>query len=201
MEMIYFGVIAYMFGAIPSGVWIGKIFKNIDIRKYGSYNSGATNAYRVLGRKYGAMVLLLDALKGFIPLLIAKFYGVTGVDLIILGFIAILGHSFSIFLKFKGGKGVATSLGVFLFLMPKVIVVLLTIFIVTVIITKYISLGSIVCSAMLPILAYFMPITYPETRKELVIISFLIGLFVIYKHKTNIVRIYRGEENRFSLRR
>lgn len=201
MEMIYFGVIAYIFGAIPCGVWIGKIFKNIDIRKYGSYNSGATNAYRVLGRKYGAMVLLLDALKGFIPLLIAKFYGISGVNLIILGFIAILGHSFSIFLKFKGGKGVATSLGVFLFLMPKVIVVLLTIFIVTVTLTKYISLGSIVCSAMLPILAYFMPITYPETRKELVIISFLIGLFVIYKHKTNIVRIYKGEENRFNLRR
>ena len=118
-----------------------------------------------------------------------------------MGLIAIIGHSMSIFLKFKGGKGVATSLGVFLFLMPKVMVVLVAIFIVVVTITRYISLGSIVCSALLPILTYFMSISYPETKNNMILVTFVIGMFVIWRHKSNIVRIYKGEESKFSLRR
>ena len=201
MEKLYFMILAYMFGAIPSGVWIGKIFKKIDIREYGSCNSGATNAYRVLGRKYGILVLLMDVLKGYLPLLIASHFGANGIELVRMGLIAIIGHSMSIFLKFKGGKGVATSLGVFLFLIPKVMVVLVAIFIVVVTITRYISLGSIVCSALLPILTYFMSISYPETKNNMILVTFVIGMFVIWRHKSNIVRIYKGEESKFSLRR
>ena len=137
----------------------------------------------------------------YLPLLIASHFGANGIELVRMGLIAIIGHSMSIFLKFKGGKGVATSLGVFLFLIPKVMVVLVAIFIVVVTITRYISLGSIVCSALLPILTYFMSISYPETKNNMILVTFVIGMFVIWRHKSNIVRIYKGEESKFSLRR
>lgn len=200
MKFLLFIIITYIFGSLPCGVWLGKGLKNIDIREHGSKNSGATNAYRILGPKYGIMVLILDALKGYIPLYLAYIYGVTELQLIILGLVAILGHTLSFFLNFKGGKGVATSLGVFLFLMPKVVGVLFLIFVGIVAITRYISLGSVVCSALLPILAYFLPVRDEGTRIPLVIISLIIGIFVIYKHKANIVRLMEGKENKFNLK-
>lgn len=200
IKFLLFVVIAYLFGSLPCGVWLGKGTKNIDIREHGSKNSGATNAYRILGPKYGIMVLIMDALKGYIPLYLANEFGLGGVEIILLGLVAILGHTFSFFLQFKGGKGVATSLGVFLFLMPKVIGVLVLVFILVVGITKYISLGSVICSALLPILAFFMPVRDPATRIPLVIISLIVGIFVIYKHKANIVRLMDGKENKFNLK-
>lgn len=200
MNFLIFIVITYIFGALPCGVWLGKWVKNIDIREHGSKNSGATNAYRILGPKYGIMVLIMDALKGFIPLYLASIFGVAGVHLIILGLVAILGHTFSFFLGFKGGKGVATSLGVFLFLMPKVIGILVIVFILVVGTSKYISLGSIICAGLLPVLAYFLPIRESLPRTPLVIISLIVGLFVIYKHKANIKRLIEGKENKFNLR-
>lgn len=200
VKFLIFAVIAYVFGSLPCGVWLGKGIKNIDIREYGSKNSGATNAYRILGPKYGIMVLILDALKGYIPLYIASLFDIGGVYIILLGLVAILGHTFSFFLQFKGGKGVATSLGVFLFLMPKVVGVLVLVFILVVGISKYISLGSVVCAGLLPILAYFMPVRDDATRLPLVIISLVVGIFVIYKHKANIQRLMEGKENKFNLK-
>lgn len=200
IKFLIFAVIAYIFGSLPCGVWLGKGVKNIDIREYGSKNSGATNAYRILGPKYGIMVLILDALKGYIPLYIASLFDIGGVYIILLGLVAILGHTFSFFLQFKGGKGVATSLGVFLFLMPKVVGVLVLVFILVVGISKYISLGSVVCAGLLPILAYFMPVRDDATRLPLVIISLVVGIFVIYKHKANIQRLMEGKENKFNLK-
>jgi len=200
IKFLIFAVITYIFGSLPCGVWLGKGVKNIDIREYGSKNSGATNAYRILGPKYGIMVLILDALKGYIPLYIASLFGIGGVYIILLGLVAILGHTFSFFLQFKGGKGVATSLGVFLFLMPKVVGVLVLVFILVVGISKYISLGSVVCAGLLPILAYFMPVRDDATRLPLVIISMVVGIFVIYKHKANIQRLMEGKENKFNLK-
>ncbi|WP_413774046.1 glycerol-3-phosphate 1-O-acyltransferase PlsY [Cetobacterium sp. NK01] len=200
MKFLIFAIIAYIFGSLPCGVWLGKGTKNIDIREHGSKNSGATNAYRILGPKYGIMVLILDALKGYIPLYIASSFGIDGIYIIVLGLVAILGHTFSFFLQFKGGKGVATSLGVFLFLMPKVVGILVLVFILVVGISKYISLGSVVCAALLPILAYFMPVRDAETRMPLVFISLLVGVFVIYKHKANIQRLMEGKENKFNLK-
>ncbi|WP_442878063.1 glycerol-3-phosphate 1-O-acyltransferase PlsY [Cetobacterium sp.] len=200
MKFLSFVVIAYLFGSLPCGVWLGKGTKNIDIREHGSKNSGATNAYRILGPKYGIMVLVMDALKGYIPLYLANEFGLGGVEIILLGLVAILGHTFSFFLQFKGGKGVATSLGVFLFLMPKVIGVLVLVFILVVGITRYISLGSVICSALLPILAFFMPVRDSATRTPLVMISLVVGIFVIYKHKANIVRLMEGKENKFNLK-
>lgn len=200
IKFLIFAVVAYIFGSLPCGVWLGKATKNIDIREYGSKNSGATNAYRILGPKYGIMVLILDALKGYIPLYIASSFGVDGIYIIVLGLIAILGHTFSFFLQFKGGKGVATSLGVFLFLMPKVVGILVLVFILVVGISRYISLGSVICAALLPILAYFMPVRDSSTRMPLVFISLLVGVFVIYKHKANIQRLMDGKENKFNLK-
>ncbi|MGL5278745.1 MAG: glycerol-3-phosphate 1-O-acyltransferase PlsY [Cetobacterium sp.] len=200
MKFLIFAVIAYVFGSLPCGVWLGKGVKNIDIREYGSKNSGATNAYRILGPKYGIMVLILDALKGYIPLYIASLFDIGGIYIILLGLVAILGHTFSFFLQFKGGKGVATSLGVFLFLMPKVVGILVLVFILVVGISKYISLGSVICAGLLPILAYFLPVRDDVTRIPLVIISLLVGIFVIYKHKANIQRLMEGKENKFNLK-
>ncbi|WP_339054231.1 glycerol-3-phosphate 1-O-acyltransferase PlsY [Fusobacterium animalis] len=185
-------ILSYFFGAIPSGVWIGKIFKNIDVRDYGSKNSGATNSYRVLGAKLGIAVLVIDVLKGFIPLYIASKFNLAYNDLVILGLVAILAHTFSCFISFKGGKGVATSLGVFLFLIPVITLILLVIFILVVYFTKYISLGSITAAFLLPIFTFF---THRDTY--LFTLSVVIAIFVIYRHKTNISRLLSGTENKF----
>lgn len=115
MKLLFFIIIAYFLGSLPSGVWIGKIAKNMDIRNYGSKNSGATNAYRILGAKYGFIVLFADAFKGFLAVALASAGGLSPNALSIVALVVILGHSLSFFLAFKGGKGVATSLGVFCF--------------------------------------------------------------------------------------
>ena len=192
MTLFLLMVLAYFMGAIPSGVWLGKIFKNIDVRDYGSKNSGATNSYRVLGAKLGIAVLIIDVLKGFIPLYIASKFNLAYNDLVILGLVAILAHTFSCFISFKGGKGVATSLGVFLFLAPVITLILLVIFILVVYFTKYISLGSITAAFLLPIFTFF---THRDTY--LFTLSVVIAIFVIYRHKTNISRLLSGTENKF----
>ena len=192
MTLFLLMVLAYFMGAIPSGVWLGKIFKNIDVRDYGSKNSGATNSYRVLGAKLGIAVLIIDVLKGFIPLYIASKFNLAYNDLVILGLVAILAHTFSCFISFKGGKGVATSLGVFLFLAPVITLILLAIFILVVYFTKYISLGSITAALLLPIFTFF---THRDSY--LFALSVIIAIFVIYRHKTNISRLLSGTENKF----
>ncbi|MGL6064323.1 MAG: glycerol-3-phosphate 1-O-acyltransferase PlsY [Fusobacteriaceae bacterium] len=190
--------ITYILGSLPSGVWIGKALRNIDIRDYGSKNSGATNAYRVLGTKYGLLVLLADVVKGYLPLLLAeKIFNVQGNYLIILGLIAILGHSLSIFLKFKGGKGVATSLGVFLFLFPNGILIVLSIFICILYFTRYVSLASIISAGCLPLLALLLPMNAGISRLFLFILTAIVAIFVIYKHKENINRLLKGTESKF----
>ena len=185
-------LLTYFIGAIPSGVWIGKAFKGIDVRDYGSKNSGATNSYRILGAKLGVIVLVMDIIKGFVPLYIASKFDLKYNDLVILGLVAILAHTFSCFISFKGGKGVATSLGVFLFLIPVITLILLVIFILIVYFTKYISLGSITAAFLLPIFTFF---THRDSY--LFALSIIIGIFVIYRHKTNISRLLSGTENKF----
>lgn len=188
-------IAGYMFGSFPTGVIVGKKFKNIDIREHGSKNSGATNAYRVLGTKLGLVVLIIDILKGFIPLLIAENLGIKDNILIIIGITAIIGHTFSPFLKFKGGKGVATSLGVFLYLVPPVILTLILIFIAIVYFSKYISLASITVSFLFPILTFLFYIKEPKI--PVIIAGIIIATYIIYKHKSNIIRLKNGTENKF----
>ena len=200
IKFLLFAVIAYFMGSLPNGVFIGKKIKGIDIREHGSGNSGATNAYRVLGAKCGIVVLVADILKGLIPLMLADIAGIKGIPLLLIGIIAIVGHSLSIFLDFKGGKGVATSLGVFLYLVPQVMLIVVGAFIGVVYFTKYISLASIVGAGLLPILTLFMPLRDGIDRTSIFIISLFMGIFVIYRHRTNITRLLNGTENKFNVK-
>ena len=200
-KYILLSLIAYFFGAIPSGVWIGKSVKGIDIRTVGSKNSGATNAYRILGAKCGIATLLMDALKGYLPLLIASHFNISDKYIVVIGLIAIFAHSMSCFLNFKGGKGVATSLGVFLFLAPKAVFVTFLGFLIVVYFTRYVSLSSITGAIILPTMVAILPAKDGVDKTTLVILSFVIGAFVIFKHRTNITRLLNGTESKITFRK
>ena len=195
-------LIAYVLGSIPNALWVGKTFKNIDVREHGSKNTGSTNAARVLGPKLGIFTLILDILKGALPTylgivlgadLLTRMTGIDKLDIIVIGMAAILGHTFSLFLKFKGGKAVATTLGVFLVLVPYAILILLVVFFVIFGLTKYVSLASIVSAVALPIAVYFTTRHIPLT-----ILGIIIGLLVIIRHKENIKRLINGTESKLS---
>ncbi len=184
-------ILAYLVGSIPNALWIGKMFKNIDVRDFGSGNVGATNAARVLGWKLGVMVLLFDAFKGMIFIIIARKFGLSDIYVVLIGLAAILGHSYSIYLKFKGGKAVATSLGVMLVLIPKVIIILVIVFLFIVIFSGYVSLASISVAGLLPILTYIM------YNNIIALLSLVVGILVIWRHKSNIKNLLEGKEDKF----
>ena len=201
IKLIIFLIIAYFMGSIPTGVIIGKKFKGIDIREHGSKNTGATNAYRVLGMQYGIVVLLADALKGYLPVFLASLIGLGGWQLILVGLVTIIGHTLSVFLKFKGGKGVATSLGVFIYLVPNIVLILVAVFLLIAFSTKYVSLASVSAAGLFPILVLFMDIK-PELGKWNVFgFALVIALFVIFKHRSNIQRLLQGNENKFGAKK
>jgi acyl phosphate:glycerol-3-phosphate acyltransferase len=201
VKLIIFLIIAYFMGSIPTGVVIGKKFKGIDIREHGSKNTGATNAYRVLGKQYGIIVLLSDALKGYLPVFLANLAGISGWQLILIGLVTIVGHTLSIFLKFKGGKGVATSLGVFLYLVPNIVLILLVVFILIAFSTKYVSLASVSAAGLFPILVLFMPVKAELGKWNMFGFALIIALFVIFKHRSNIQRLLHGNENKFGAKK
>jgi glycerol-3-phosphate acyltransferase PlsY len=204
--MIFLGmavllVASYFLGAVPTGYLIVKALKGIDIRTTGSGNIGATNVNRVLGMKWFVIVLVLDLLKGFIPVSVS--FALFGEKLpyvsVLAGIAAVLGHTFTIFLNFKGGKGVATSLGVFLALAPLSMLTALLVFVVLLMFFNYISLGVIVAAAMLPFLIFI----YGEGGYlNTVLVTALAGaVFIIYKHKDNIKRLMAGVENKFDIKK
>ncbi len=185
-------VLAYVIGSIPFGLIIGKVFYRADIREHGSKNIGATNAYRTLGLVAGISVLLADFLKGFVPVLLAK--SIVRPDLIPLvgvltGIAAIAGHSYSIFLRFSGGKSISTAAGFIFALWPVVLISLLLIWIVIVAVTRYVSVASIVVAVMLPIL---VTIIYPRT--EYTILTIIVAILLVYRHRSNIARLLAGNE-------
>jgi len=197
LKVLIFVIISYLLGSLPNGLYVANL-KGVDIRNEGSKNTGATNVFRVMGPKFGILVLILDALKGFLPLIIAEKFGIKGNILVLIGVIAVVGHTFSPFLNFKGGKGVATSLGIFLYLAPIPMVITLLMFLIVVGITKYVSLGSVLASVILPLLILFIPVNENLGNKVVVfIISALLGSYIIYKHKANIQRLKNGTENKF----
>jgi glycerol-3-phosphate acyltransferase PlsY len=195
-------VLSYLLGSIPTSFLMGKFIKGIDIRQYGSGNVGATNALRVLGTKIGIITLLIDIGKGFLALQIGKqlVSEPTNLFLICAGLFAIIGHIFTIFLKFKGGKGVATSAGVFIALSPLPIAIALIVFVVTVWISKYVSLGSMVAAFVFFLVELIVNLRNRFADVELLIFIFLIMIFIIIRHKTNIKRIIDGNENRISFK-
>jgi len=191
---------AYLLGSIPVGWIVARLFFKTDIRSKGSGNIGATNALRQFGTTVGLIVLLLDMSKGIIAVLLAKsIYGSGTMMVVICGLLAILGHVFPIWLKFKGGKGVATAAGVFIALTPISLLIALLVFIVVVAITRYVSLGSIMAALSLLAVNVISIFRQPHKDYALLILVVLIVAMIIYKHKENIARLIRGNENKISL--
>ncbi|MGB4599094.1 MAG: glycerol-3-phosphate 1-O-acyltransferase PlsY [Trichlorobacter sp.] len=182
---------AYLLGSIPTGLLLGKLY-GIDVRQQGSGNIGATNLYRTVGRRVGGITLLGDCLKGLLPVLLAWKLGMGEPMQAWIGLAAFCGHVFSIFLLFKGGKGVATALGVYLALAPLAVLGALLVFIILVAIWRYISLGSVVAAAVMPVVIWFRP-----HSPELLIATALISIIVIAKHHANIKRLLEGSESKF----
>ena len=187
-------IVAYILGSIPNALWIGKVFKGIDVREHGSKNTGSTNAARVLGAKLGILTLILDISKGAIPTLIATMLLDSTISAILVGICAILGHSFSIFMKFKGGKAVATTVGVFIVLVPGAILLVAVIFFLVFGITRYVSLSSMIGAISLPIWIIIFYKNIPLT-----IFGIIIAILIIVRHKSNIQRLLNGTESKFSI--
>lgn len=182
---------AYLIGSIPTGLLLGKMY-GIDVRKEGSGNIGATNLYRTVGRKVGIITLVGDCFKGFIPVLVIKYFALPLEVAALVGLAAFCGHVFSVFLKFKGGKGVATALGVFLGLSPLSVAIALALFILLMIKWRYVSLGSISAAAVMPLAVYWL-----NNNLTLVFVTSIISIIVIARHYENILRLLNGTENRF----
>ena len=200
MNTILLMVLGYILGSIPNALWIGKVFKGIDVREHGSKNTGSTNAARVLGFKLGVFTLILDILKGAIPTFLAMKYGNffqdTVINGILVGIVSIFGHSFSIFLKFKGGKAVATTVGVFLILVPKAILFAAIIFFGLFAIFKYVSLSSIFSALSLPIFIYLI-----YKNISLTFFGIIIAILIVVRHKSNIEKLLNGTESKFGIKK
>lgn len=193
MKVIITIALAYLLGCFSSAYILGKITKNIDIREYGSGNAGATNAYRVMGKKIGALTFILDILKGVVAVTIGNY--LLGFDGgLLAGIFVVLGHNFPVFLNFKGGKGVATSFGVLMMTNWKVGLICLIVGVTVILLTKYVSLGSISASIAAPIVT---SIVIDNVDKNYYLTICFLALLSIIRHRSNIRRLLRGEENRF----
>ncbi|MAM64746.1 MAG: acyl-phosphate glycerol 3-phosphate acyltransferase [Candidatus Marinimicrobia bacterium] len=205
MEVITLLILSYLTGSIPTSIIVSRVAKNIDIREHGSGNAGATNVYRILGWKYALIVLSLDIFKAWLPTAIYAtkiFLSISIPDIgfiqILCGFSAVFGHTYPIFARFKGGKGVGSLIGVLLALFPFVFPLCLIVAIFVVVTTGYVSLGSIFAAISLPIIILILPgLGIITPNLSLVIFSLLVPWFVIYTHRSNISRIRNGTENRF----
>lgn len=194
---------SYILGSIPSAVWVGKVFHNIDIREHGSHNAGATNTFRVLGNKWGWLVLIIDVGKGFvaatIPLFLNPFFIGIKDELLILQLVAsfcvIMGHVFPLFAQFRGGKGVATTLGIILAINLETALICVGLFLIVFLFTRFVSLGAIVAAVFFPVISFFV---MKEDARIMIVFSILISLIVIFSHRKNINRLLRGEENKMN---
>jgi len=203
-----FAIVAYLVGAVPTALWVGKAFYGIDIREHGSGNSGATNTFRVLGKKPGSVVMLVDVFKGWTAVSLVGFLVILNaipVENIVpfqllYGFLAVLGHVFPVYAGFKGGKGVATLLGMVLAIQTEAALVCLGIFIVVLLISKYVSLGSMLAAFAFPLLM-LLPWFRPEHSPLLLIaFGFVVFLLVVITHRKNINRLIQGNESRANIR-
>lgn len=184
-------IVAYLLGSIPNGLVFGKLIWQVDLREHGSHNIGATNAWRTLGKGQGFLIFLLDFFKGFISVWLGSVLAGTPMAMVLAGICAIIGHSCSVFLKFKGGKGVATGLGVIVMLMPLPALIVFAVWLLIVKISGYVSLGSIIAAALVPILAWLQ-----GYAMEYTVFGLLAAAFVIVRHKANIIRLLNGSESK-----
>ena len=184
-------VLGHVCGSVPSGLWLVQAFHGIDIRNYGSKNIGTTNVFRIVGPKTAVLVLIADASKGILAVGIMSYFFHNPLLDVVTALGALLGHNYSLFLGFKGGKGVATALGLLIFMMPKVAVASFGIWLVCVLLTRYVSLGSIMAAIFTPPLAWYLG--YPSAY---VIFSVVAAFFVVLRHKENIHRLLTGTESK-----
>jgi len=210
-------ILSYLVGSIPTSIIISKLVRGIDIRNFGSGNAGGTNVMRVLGWKYGVLVILLDALKGAIAvILVARlhfgvlpFQNVSPFDdftlvQIIAGLSAVVGHIWTIFAGFRGGKGIATALGMLIMIITVDMLIALAVFVLTVSISKYVSLGSILGALAVPatlIIRENLFNSHIEGYHTLLPFVFAVSILVLFTHRKNIIRIFNGTENRLSFKK
>jgi acyl phosphate:glycerol-3-phosphate acyltransferase len=186
-------VLAYLVGSIPFGVVVGKLFYGVDVREHGSGNVGTTNVFRVLGKKAGAVVMVCDILKGYVPAAIAVALFSPWAAIFIAA-APVVGHIYSIFLKGRGGKGIATGAGVVLALVPLAFAIIFTTWLVLIVVTRYVSVASLVAAVLVPVLtiAFDEPLPYK-------IAGVLVAILVWWAHRGNIQRLLAGEEHRVRL--
>ncbi len=189
MEWVLYPLVAYLLGSIPFGRIIGKAVARVDVRETGSRNIGATNVAREVGIKWGLLTLVLDALKGAVPVAIAGMMSPQVGLAELCGLAAIIGHQFSVFSGFRGGKGVATALGIFFALEPIACGAALGVFLVVVLVTDIVSLGSIAASLSVPLFIFIF-----SGPVERIIVAVAVGILIVIAHRENIGRIGRGEE-------
>ncbi len=194
MKKIIYLFLAYLIGSLPTGYLIGRFTQGIDIRKLGSGNIGATNVLRILGKEAAIFTLLFDFAKGYIPTLIVQ-QRFLGIFPLLVGITLILGHTWTIFLKFRGGKGVATGAGVFFALFPLPALFTVVVFILLVVLTGYVSVGSMGSALFLPLSIWFI-----EHSLMFSLLTLFIAFLIIFNHRRNIQRLIQGKENKFTLK-
>lgn len=204
LEIILVIVCSYLIGSIPTSVWVGKSFFNTDVREHGSKNAGATNTFRVLGKKAGSVVLIIDIIKGWCAVSVVHLIVSSGYNAeidagftISAGVCAILGHIFPIFAQFNGGKGVATSLGVIIAVHPLTALVCFCLFLVTFLLSHYVSLGAIVAAIAFPLVLAFI---FKVDTLVLLIFASVMSVIVLFTHRKNIERLLNREESKMYLK-
>ncbi len=202
MIVISFLIVAYLLGSFPTAVWIGKAFYNIDVREFGSGNAGATNTFRVLGRKAGVPVLIIDILKGALAVSLSYFSGFEAgsTDFITLqmglGIAALIGHIFPIFAGFRGGKGVATLLGVVVCVNPLACSIALLVFLAVLFLSRYVSVSSMAAGVSFPII---LNVFMHNQNTVLMVFSVLVSVVLIITHRNNITRLLNKQETRIRI--
>lgn len=192
MKLIIIALLSYLIGCFSSAYFVGKVFKRIDIRAHGSGNVGSTNAMRVMGKKLGILTFLLDFSKGIIAVLIG--YWILGYNGgLIASIFVVIGHDWPVFIGFRGGKGIATTLSALAILNFPTALITIIIGVVVAIISKYVSLGSLVFLSLIPIISTIITKSF---NKQLFITTIILALIGIYRHKENIKRIIKGTENK-----
>lgn len=195
-------LLAYLLGSIPTAVWVGKIFYKLDIREYGSGNSGASNTFRILGKKAGIPVLFFDMFKGWASTNLVYIFSVSSphsipwVDFqLALGITAVIGHIFPIYVGFRGGKGIATLFGMLIAVHPEAALFCVAVFVILLIFTKYVSLSSMSAGIAFPVMVIFF---FHESVPSLILFAIAVAVLILITHQKNIERLLRGEESKIN---
>ncbi len=191
-------VFGYLMGSLSPSVWLGKAFRGVDLREHGSGNAGTSNAFRILGKRLGVAVLVCDILKGVVPVVLARYFSEPWVTVLV-AFATVIGHTFSVFLRGRGGKGVATGAGAAIAMIPLPMACLMGLFVLVLLSTRMVSIASITCTVSLPVLAgllYRYGTGIWQTPLAYVVACCMMSALVLWAHRTNMKRVLQGTERR-----